>query len=73
MLPKERFDREETAADYHEVSFHDAVGSHDENVRLMFQGGWRFGWVKHRVVKDLHPYTWCYNYPGLVHAGEKGS
>lgn len=36
MLPEERFDREETAADDHEVSFHDTVGSHDEDVRLVY-------------------------------------
>lgn len=36
MLPEERFDREKTAADYYEVSFHDAVGSHNGDVRLVF-------------------------------------
>ena len=73
MLPEERFDSEETAADYHEVSFHNAVGSHDKDIRLMFRGGWRFGWGKYSVVDDLHPYSWCYNNPGLVKASEKGS
>ena len=45
MLPEEGFDSEETAADYHEVSFYNAVGSHDKDIRLMF---WRFGWGKYR-------------------------
>ncbi len=36
MLLEERFDREETAADYHEVSFHDTVDSHNEDVRLVY-------------------------------------
>lgn len=43
MLPEERFDCEEAAADYHEVGFHNAIGSPDENVRLMFYGGSQFG------------------------------
>lgn len=36
MLPEERFDREETAADDHEVSFNDTVGSHNEHVRSVY-------------------------------------
>lgn len=35
MLPEERFDREETAADDHEVSFHNTVDSHNKHVRLV--------------------------------------
>lgn len=73
MVPEEGFDREETAADYHEVGFYNAVDSHDKDIRLMFRGGWRFGWDKYRAVGDLHPYSWCYNDPGLVSGSEKGS
>lgn len=36
MLPEERFDCEETAADNHEISFHDTAGSHNEDVRLVY-------------------------------------
>lgn len=51
MLSEERFDREETAADYHEVSFHDTVSSHNEDVRLIHS----FCVVRMRKMRtDIH-------------------